>query len=93
MKLRLRKLIFVSVIHFLAFKVNQTGVLDITDKFTSNQAREEQKAKLSSAKAPTEAPGAPKEDDKNKVKKEAGRPEKPNDQKSEKTIKNKEAMS
>lgn len=70
----------------------ENEVLDISDIFTSKQAREENKAKIASQKQPTIE--QPAQTDKKDVEKgKAGRPEKADDQKSEKTIQNKEAMS
>lgn len=67
----------------------ENEVLDISDIFSSNAAREEHKAKMASNKQAS----APQEPTQPVEKKEAGRPAKPDDQKSEKTIKNQEAMS
>ena len=66
----------------------ENEVLDVADIFTSKQERAAQKAKVESSK-PTQTEETPANDEK----KAAGRPEKPDDQKSEKTIQNKEAMS
>ena len=63
----------------------ENDILDISNAFSSKQAREEQKAKI--AKDSQSPQGAQPQ------KKENGRPQKPDDQKSEKTIRNKEAMS
>lgn len=62
----------------------ENEILDISSIYASKQALEEQKAKALTIKDKLES--EPKD------KKEAGRPEKPDDQKSEKTIQNKEAM-
>lgn len=69
----------------------ENEILDISSLFQSKQQKEEAKAKISSSN-PTPSL---KEDDVEKVveKKKVGRQEKPDDQKSEKTIRNKEAMS
>lgn len=70
----------------------ENDILDISNTFSSKQAREEQKAKM--AKDTQPAQGAqPKEKENDADKKTPGRPQKPDDQKSEKTIRNKEAMS
>jgi hypothetical protein len=70
----------------------ENEVLDISDIFTSKQAREENKAKIASQKQPIVE--QPSQTDKKPVEKgKAGRPEKDDDKKSEKTIQNKEAMS
>ena len=63
----------------------ENEVLDISDIFTSKQDREEKKAKMASSRAPEQVNPAEK--------KQPGRPSKPDDQKSEKTIQNREAMS
>lgn len=71
----------------------ENEVLDIANIFTTKQAREEHNAKMASSR-PVGAPQQESNKDDNSVeKKSAGRPTKPDDQKSEKTIKNKEAMS
>ena len=70
----------------------ENEVLDIADIFTSKQAREERAAKIASSKI-TAASGSESAGQKPMDTKSAGRPEKPDDQKSEKTMKNKEAMS
>lgn len=67
----------------------ENEVLDISDIFTSKQQREEQRAKLN----PSNQTPAPSANEPTTEKKAAGRPAKPDDQKSEKTIQNKEAMS
>lgn len=66
----------------------ENEVLDISNIFTSKQERAEKKAKVET-KESTPAPKLSNPEEK----KEAGRPAKPDDQKSEKTIQNKEAMS
>jgi hypothetical protein len=66
----------------------ENEVLDISNIFTSKQERAEKKAKMETKEStPAQKLSNPEE------KKEAGRPAKPDDQKSEKTIQNKEAMS
>lgn len=66
----------------------ENEVLDISNLFQSKQQKEESKAKIQSGNKTT------KEEQEQVIeKKEVGRQEKPDDQKSEKTIKNREAMS
>lgn len=62
----------------------ENEVLDISNIFSSKADREEGKAKTEGLKPNTQ---------KTESKEERGRPEKPDDQKSEKTIQNREAMS
>lgn len=68
----------------------ENEILDISDLFQSKQEKEEIKAKLQNSNKSV----AKKENNADKVidKKEVGRQEKPDDQKSEKTIANREAM-
>ena len=73
----------------------ENDILDITDLFQSKQQREEAKMKTQ-PQGVNNNPNLPqkkKEEDKIVDKKKVGRQEKPDDQKSEKTIKNREAMS
>ena len=70
----------------------ENEVLDISDIFTSKQAREEHKAKVAGNKQAS-APTVTEQNEQPVEKKKAGRPEKEDDKKSEKTIQNKEAMS
>ena len=71
----------------------ENEILDVSTLFASKQQREEHKAKMDSNK-PESRNNANNEDpkDANKEKKKVGRQEKPDDQKSEKTIANREAM-
>ena len=68
----------------------ENEILDVSDLFLSKQQREEAKAKIQNNNKSTEN----KENEVEKVieKKKVGRQEKPDDQKSEKTIANREAM-
>ena len=70
----------------------ENEILDISDIFSSKQAKEEQKAKIAGNNQKS-APVVTTEEKEPIDKKKAGRPEKSDDQKSEKTIQNKEAMS
>ena len=70
----------------------ENEVLDISDIFTSKQAREEYKAKMNGNNQAS-APNVSKQGEQPVEKRKAGRPEKEDDKKSEKTIQNKEAMS
>ena len=71
----------------LALAKFENEILDVTSLFSSKQQLEENEAKKNIAQ-----PQQPNQNNKDTVKKDAGRKEKPDDQKSEKTIKNKEAM-
>lgn len=68
----------------------ENEILDITTILSSKQALEEQKQKLESSR---DSNKSQEEQDPKVEKKKVGRQEKPDDQKSEKTIKNREAMS
>jgi hypothetical protein len=67
----------------------ENDVLDISNLLSSKQQREESKAKIQSNKAPKNEVNS---EEQPAEKKQAGRKEKPDDQKSEKTIANREAM-
>lgn len=74
----------------------ENEILDISDLFQSKQQKEEAKAKLqSNNNNNNNVSNEEKQKDTEKVveKKKVGRQEKPDDQKSEKTIRNREAMS
>ena len=70
----------------------ENEILDISDLFQSKQQREEAKAKIQNNNKSAEA-NKEKTAEEVVEKKKVGRQEKPDDQKSEKTIKNREAMS
>ena len=70
----------------------ENEILDISDLFQSKQQREEAKAKIQNNNKSTET-NKEKTAEEVVEKKKVGRQEKPDDQKSEKTIKNREAMS
>lgn len=72
----------------------ENEVLDISNLFASKQMREENKAKLNGDKTQTQNPAQQSDTGSEDVvdKKKVGRQEKPDDQKSEKTIANREAM-
>ena len=70
----------------------ENEILDVSNMLQSKQQREEAKSKLNSNNNNTNQPKE-KEEEQVVEKKKVGRQEKPDDQKSEKTIKNREAMS
>ena len=69
----------------------ENEILDISSLFQSKQQKEEAKAKMQNNNKSTE--GNEKKPEEIVEKKKVGRQEKPDDQKSEKTIRNREAMS
>ena len=69
----------------------ENEILDISNIFLSKQQKEENKSKMQATKQPEQK--ASDLEDAAKEKKSVGRQEKPDDQKSEKTIRNREAMS
>ena len=70
----------------------ENEILDISGMFESKQAREEREVKNKQAVQPVQPAAIEKTQNPKVDKKENGRPQKPDDQKSEKTIKNREAM-
>ena len=73
----------------------ENDILDIADLFSSKQQREEAKVKMQPQGVNNNPDPSQKKKEEDKIvdKKKVGRQEKPDDQKSEKTIKNREAMS
>lgn len=75
---------------FLANAKFENEILDISSMLQSKQQKEEARAKTQSG---AQAPAREKKEEEVVEKKSVGRQEKPDDQKSEKTIRNREAMS